>query len=153
MRDGFKDREHLFRVAALFLLGTAAFFLLRAFMVPTDFGLYGPYRASALDDARAQAISFAGQKACVECHADVDEARKAARHVSLSCESCHGPLARHASGEDQRKPTRPDGRRTCLICHTANKSKPKVFPQILIADHAPEGACIECHQQHAPKIS
>jgi hypothetical protein len=153
MRDGFKDREHLFRVAALFLLGTAAFFVLRAFMVPKDFGVYAHYRAGALDDARAHAISYAGQKACVECHADVDDVRKAARHVNLPCESCHGPLARHASGEDETKPTRPDGRLTCLVCHTANKSKPKAFPQVLIADHAPEGACIECHLPHAPKIS
>ncbi len=148
----FKDREHLFRVAALFLLGIAVFFVAKAFFVPKDFGVYGHYRAGALADNRARPISYAGMAACVECHTDVAELKNTGRHARLSCESCHGPLAQHASG-DIPKPPRPDGRTACIGCHTANKSKPKFLPQVVIADHAPDGACVECHKPHAPKIS
>ena len=152
MGNGFKDREHLFRVAALFLVGIAAFFVAKALFVPKDFGVYGHYRAGALADNRARPISFAGQAACLECHSDVAEVKNTGRHARLSCESCHGPLAQHASG-DVPKPPRPEGRAICIGCHTANKSKPRFLPQVVIADHAPDGACTECHKPHAPKIS
>ncbi len=152
MSDGFKDREHLVRVAVLFLIGIGVFFAARAMFVPKDFGRYGHYRASALDDNRARPISFAGQAACIECHSDVQEARQVARHAKLSCESCHGPLAAHASG-DIPKPARPEGRAICIGCHTANKSRPRAFPQVVISEHAGDGPCIECHKPHVPKIS
>ncbi len=151
MGNGFKDREHLFRVAALFAAGIVIFFVARGFLVPKDFGIYGHYRAGALGDNRARPISFAGQASCIECHSDVQELRKTQRHARLSCESCHGALAAHAAG-DVPKPPRPEGRQICIGCHTANKSKPKFLPQVVIADHAPEGACIECHKPHVPKI-
>ncbi len=151
MGNGFKDREHLFRVAALFLFGIVLFFVAKAFLVPKDFGVYGQYRAGALADNRARPISFAGQAACIECHSDVAELKNTQRHARLSCESCHGPLASHASG-DVPKPPRPEGRAICISCHTANRSKPKFLPQVVIADHAPDGACTECHKPHAPKI-
>lgn len=151
MGDGFKDREHLFRVAALFLLGIVIFLGARHYFVPKDFGLYGHYRAGALADIRARPIAYAGQKACVECHSDVGELKATQRHAHLSCETCHGPLAAHAGG-DVPKPPRPEGRQICIRCHAANKSKPKFLPQVVIADHAPDGACIECHKPHAPKI-
>ena len=151
MGAGFRNGEHLVRVAVIFLIGIALFFVVRARFVPRDFGVYGHYRAGALDDARAKPVSFAGQASCIECHSDVAELRKAGRHAALSCEACHGPLARHADG-DVPKPPRPEGRSICIGCHTANRSKPKFLPQIVVADHAPDGACIECHKPHAPKI-
>ena len=46
MRDGFKDREHLLRMAALFVAGLAAFVVLRGVLVPADFGELGHYRSS-----------------------------------------------------------------------------------------------------------
>jgi predicted CXXCH cytochrome family protein len=152
MSDGFKNREHLFRVAALFVIGTGLFFVAKAFLVPKDFGKYGHYRASAVDEAAARPISFAGQAACIECHSDVQEVRNTARHAKLSCESCHGPLASHASG-DIPKPARPEGRQICIGCHAANRSRPTAFPQVVIADHADDGPCIACHKPHAPKIA
>jgi hypothetical protein len=140
-------------MAALFLVGLAAFLVSRSFFVPADFGVYGHYRASALDDARARTIAFAGQVACVECHSDIGDLRKTARHARVSCEACHGPLATHAAGNEPLKPPHPDGRVPCVGCHAKSRSKPDAFPQVDVADHAGDNKCIECHNPHAPKMS
>lgn len=144
---------HLLRMAGLFVVGIGVFFVARSFSIPADFGVYGHYRAGALDDARARPITFAGQAACVECHSDIGDARKTSKHVKVSCEDCHGPLASHAAGDPPLKPTWPDGRTTCVGCHQQSRSKPAAFPQVDVADHAGDNKCIECHNPHAPKIS
>jgi hypothetical protein len=149
----FDHGRHLVRVAVLFVAGVAVFLVVRHWLVPADFGMYGHYRAGALADARARPVVFAGQKACGECHTDVVEMRKTSRHQPVSCEVCHGPLARHASGDDPATPTRPDGRTACLTCHLKNVSKPASFPQIVVKEHADEGKCSECHPPHSPKLS
>jgi hypothetical protein len=149
----FDNGNHLLRVAALFLVGVVLFLGMRHWFVPKDFGVYGHYRAGALTDARARPIAFAGQKSCGECHTDVVELRKTSRHSPVSCEVCHGPLATHASGDDTATPKRPDGRTACITCHQKNVSKPAWFPQVVVADHAGDNKCSECHQPHNPKIS
>ncbi|MCX6551242.1 MAG: multiheme c-type cytochrome, partial [Acidobacteria bacterium] len=111
------------------------------------------YRTGALADNASRPLKFAGQGACVECHTDVAEVRAQGRHAHVACESCHGALAAHAGNQSSGKPARPDPRKTCIVCHTASISKPKTFPQVVVADHAPEGSCAECHQVHNPKLS
>lgn len=153
MGDRFRDSAHLVRMAGLFVVGLVLFLVGRSFFVPDDFGIYGHYRAGALDDARARPIVFAGQAACVTCHADVGEARQAAPHARVSCEACHGPLATHAAGEPPLQPRRPDGRDLCVACHAASPSKPTAFPQVVVSDHAGDARCIECHNPHTTKVS
>jgi hypothetical protein len=153
MGDRFRNYAHLVRMAVLFVAGTALFLVGRSYFVPSDFGVYGHYRAGALDEARAHPIVFAGQAACVECHSDVGDIRRTARHARVSCESCHGALAGHAAGEEPLKPARPDGLTTCVGCHLKSRSKPPAFLQIEVADHAGDNKCIDCHNPHAPKIS
>ena len=97
MSGGTSNYAHLVRMAGLFVLGILLFLGGRSFFVPKDFGVYGHYRAGALDDARARPIKFAGQATCVECHANIGDLRKTTRHAKVSCESCHGPLASHAA--------------------------------------------------------
>jgi len=152
MRDRFRHFEHVFRAAALFVGGFALFLVVRWALVPADFGVYGFYRAGALADSRAQPIRYAGQTPCLDCHADVAETRKDSRHANINCEACHGPLARHASGDFEIKPKALNPRLLCLQCHTQAAGKPVGFPQIAAAEHAPEGACTDCHKPHRPKI-
>ena len=45
--------------------------MFRALVVPSDFGEYGHYRGSALVEATALEIKYAGKQACGECHDDV----------------------------------------------------------------------------------
>jgi hypothetical protein len=153
MGRGFRDYEHVVRVAALFVIGIVAFLVLRWWFLPTDFGDYGFYRTGALADNRARPIAYAGRAACADCHSDVVELRKGSRHEGIGCESCHGPLARHAAGDDPAKPARPDPRVTCVRCHAAKAGKPQAYPQVDIADHAPDGECTACHRPHRPAIS
>src|SRR3954463_11376588 len=103
----FKDVEHLLRLAALFAGGLLVFGVARAEFVPKGFGTLGHYRASAIDDVRKKPIEHAGQAACAQCHGDIVDLRAKARQKSISCESCHGPLARHAEDPGQLTPKLP----------------------------------------------
>lgn len=152
MHERFRDAEHVFRVGLLFVLLVALFFVLRSTLIPDDFGVYGFYRAGALDDNRAPTPQYAGHSACADCHADIVDTRKGSRHERIACESCHGPLARHAAGEDDATPVRPDSRAPCVRCHDARAGKPDGFPQVVVVDHADEGPCTACHQPHSPAI-
>lgn len=152
MRDMFKDREHLFRMAMLFLGALGVFLVVRAALVPDGFGELGHYRTAAIDDAKARSISYAGRQACeTACHAPVVEARKGSKHATIGCESCHGPLAKHAA-DKSIKPDRPDKRDICLRCHIAEAAKPTAFPQVDPKEHGGEGGCDECHNAHRPEI-
>ena len=142
---------HVFRLAVLFVAAFVAFLVVRASLVPADFGVYGFYRAGALDAARERAPQYAGESACLDCHSVVGDLRKEARHVGVKCEACHGPLALHASGESDVKPRALNPRLLCLQCHTQGAGKPLNFPQVVPADHSSEGPCTECHAPHRPK--
>lgn len=148
----FKDVEHLLRLAALFVVGLLVFGVARAALVPEDFGKYGHYRAGAIDDVRARPVHYAGQAACAECHDEVVATRAAARHTAIACESCHGPLAQHASAPDTVKPARPDARPLCVRCHAAKTGKPKRYPSVDIQEHAGGETCLSCHKPHDPRI-
>ena len=150
MRRGFKDYEHLVRLAALFAGGTALFFVVRMLLVPADFGLFGHYRAGAVALNQSRAISFAGQQACAECHTDIVELRQSGKHAKVGCESCHGPHAKHAAAPDQAAARKPDPRKSCLPCHAALAARPRGFPQVVVAEHADDGACTTCHNPHRP---
>jgi len=80
MRELFKDREHLVRMAGLFGVGLLVFVVLRGVLIPADFGELGHYRASALEDNRSVELKFAGRAACEECHDDVAEERVDGAH-------------------------------------------------------------------------
>jgi len=150
MAEGrFRDYEHLLRPAGLALLGLVGFLVLRGVLVPDDFGRYGHYRASALDENRGEPVVFAGQDACLACHED---GRKGGKHAGVRCEACHGALARHAEADDPAaaKPTPPDAQ-LCLVCHLANVAKPASFPQIDLEEHAEAGSCLTCHGAHDPE--
>ncbi len=69
--NAFKDAGHLFRLAAVFVIGILAFLGIRAVLVPKSFGQYGHYRGDALAEIAARPVSFAGHQACEDCHTDV----------------------------------------------------------------------------------
>ena len=150
MRHLMKDKEHLVRMAGLFVGSIVLFVVVRGFMVPKDFGKYVHYRPGALDDNAKKAPVFAGKPACLECHDEVVAKQKGSKHASINCEACHGELGKHAA-DPSVKPVRPDAKKVCLVCHTANVAKPKKFPQVDPKTHMDGGACNECHQPHHPE--
>ncbi len=151
-RRRFEHREHLVRVALLFLAGIAAFVALRAVLVPPGFGLYGHYRAGSLADNRAHPFRFAGREACADCHDEGEKLDHGTALRKVGCESCHGPLAAHVDDPEKAAAGKLDAGALCLRCHSPNPAKPAAFPQIDPAKHEPEGECIDCHDPHAPKL-
>jgi hypothetical protein len=139
-------------MGVVLVVGVAAFLVLRAVLVPDGFGVLGHYRVGAIEDNARRPARYAGRAACADCHADVVETRRGSRHERIGCESCHGPLAAHVADPGASAATRPDTRSACLGCHAASAARPRAFPQVVAADHAPEGACTECHRAHAPAI-
>jgi hypothetical protein len=118
--------------------------------VPSDFGVYGHYRAGALADNRARPLVHAGRAACAACHAERAGEIGKGKHASVGCESCHGPLAAHAADAQAHEAPRPEGRLLCLTCHRVNVGRPAAFPQVDPREHAPDGACTDCHSAHDP---
>ena len=149
---GFRDVEHLVRPIVLAGIMLGLFLVVRAALVPDDFGVYGHYRAGALDDVRGQAVQFAGRDACTECHDDVVEARVGGAHDGVGCEACHGPLAAHADDPTEVAVERPDPERLCARCHAHSSYRPIDFPQVDIADHAMDEPCNACHEPHRPEL-
>jgi hypothetical protein len=152
MRRLFENKEHLLRVVALFGAGIGMFLVLKALRVPNGFGEYGHYRTGALADNQAPPLVHAGRASCQACHAAPATTLRGGKHALLGCEACHGPLGLHSLEPKAKKVTRPDGRMVCLRCHTRNGAKPTAFPQVEVAEHAPEGSCLECHTAHSPAL-
>jgi hypothetical protein len=147
----FRSYEHLLRLAAVFAAGAAVFAVLRALLVPADYGVIGPFRAGAITANMAPAAVHAGQAACGECHVDVAEIRQSNAHARVACESCHGARASHAA--DPSVTAAPlDARATCAVCHLPNAAKPPGFKTVTFADHAGDETCTTCHAAHAPRL-
>ena len=152
MPGRFRHYQHVLRAMGLLVAGLAVFVIVRGALVPSDFGVYGFYRAGALDEIAARPPAFAGHDVCETCHTPVFDLRKTARHANLNCEACHGPAAKHAENPLEIKPKTLEARMLCLTCHTKLAGKPAFMPQIVPADHAGDADCTACHQPHAPKI-
>ena len=151
MSGGDKHYGHVVRVASLFAGGFLLFIIARSFLIPADFGVYGFFRAGALDDARAIPMKYVGQGTCVTCHYDIDEARQSARHAKVSCEACHGPAAAHIE-DYTTTPVVADARALCVRCHTSNVGKPAFLPTVVPDEHAVDLVCTDCHNPHKPSF-
>ena len=148
----FKDAEHLVRLAAAFVVICAVFLLIRAHFIPKSFGQYGHYRGDALAELAGKPIRYAGHQACEDCHSEVLTLKKTGMHAGVNCESCHGPLAKHAEDPVSVVPQLPDTAVLCARCHEANIAKPKNFPQVVSARHSGGVVCKSCHQPHSPLL-
>ena len=146
----FKDIAHLIRLAGVFLLGLILFLVVRSVTIPKSFGRYGPFRGAALVELSSRPLAFAGHEACENCHPDVAELKAKGVHKSIHCESCHGPLAKHADDPGNVKPVLPDVAQLCIRCHSENIAKPAGFPQVNAKEHSGGQACNTCHKPHSP---
>jgi hypothetical protein len=137
-------------VAVLFGAGVLVFVALQWLLVPKGFGVYGHYRAGALDDNRARPLVHAGRGACVECHSDVWELLQRGHHGQVRCEGCHGALAKHAQDPSAATAVKPDPKTLCVRCHQESVARPAKFPQVDAAAHSGGEVCTSCHKAHDP---
>lgn len=142
--------EQVKRLSVLFVILIGLLIVVRAVLIPSDFGKYGHYRASSVDEIAALPLNYAGHEACLECHDDVVETKDAGYHKNVSCEVCHGPAALHIEDQEAVQLSFPRDRGYCPLCHEYLPSRPTGFPQIVAASHNPLKACINCHDPHDP---
>lgn len=145
-----REAGHILRLALLFVIGGVLFLAVRQQVVPKGFGKYGHFREGALADNRARPITYAGRETCAMCHDESLTMLKTGKHANVGCEACHGPQAAHAENSDKIKPQRPVALQLCVVCHEANSSKPKGFPQVFSKQHYEGGDCKGCHAPHMP---
>jgi len=145
----FKDSAHLIRLAGVFLLGLVLFLVLRTALIPRSFGRYGPFRGDALAEISARPVAFAGHEVCENCHPDEAALKASGAHKTVNCESCHGPLAKHADDPGTVQPVLPEVAKLCLRCHSKNIAKPAGFPQTEANGGKP---CDTCHKPHSPGL-
>jgi DmsE family decaheme c-type cytochrome len=106
------------------------------------------------------ASQYAGSEMCAGCHEDIAKAfDKSAHHrITLkkqwtdnSCESCHGPGAKHAESAEAKdirnlaKLTPSEVDKTCLTCH---KNQPTQTGRIRGGHFRNEVPCTSCHTIH-----
>jgi hypothetical protein len=106
----------------------------------------------------AQAPAHGAPGACLDCHDEQGETHGEGGHKTVSCETCHAPLATHVA--DDEKVGEMAARRSyrlCAYCHQYLVARPKAFPQVVILDHVTandaemsEEICLECHNAHDP---
>lgn len=147
-----KEAAHLIRPALVFLALSVVFLLVRRAVVPASFGQFGHYRGAALEEVRKSPIRFAGQQACADCHPEVVTARAKGHHRGVACETCHGPLNKHAQDPSLPKPAKPVVTVLCRTCHEKDSAKPAFLKQVVAAEHAGDAACQSCHNAHTPKL-
>ena len=148
-----KDISHLLRMAAVFLVGLILFLFFRSAFIPKSFGRYGHFRGDAIAEITARPIAYAGHQTCEGCHPDEADTKSKGVHAHVNCESCHGPLAKHADDPASVTPKLPDVATLCVRCHSENIAKPQGFPQVNAKEHSGGQLCDTCHQPHSPAIT
>lgn len=146
-----KIPEQVKRLSIPIVFIIVGFFVMRHLLIPSDFGKYGHFRASAIDEIASQEIKFIGHVICEDCHDDIVEIKDRSYHKGVMCEVCHGPSAAHTEDPDGNQLTAPRERGYCPLCHEYLPSRPTGFPQIVSESHNPMKACISCHDAHDPK--
>ena len=136
-------KAHLVRLALLLVLCGVGFAAVQTFMVPSTWNSAEWYRAGSLEDLKEQPLMFGGNESCIACHKNDREnahirATKEIRsgmHISLSCESCHGPAGLHVRDGEKIAQARIEySGLLCLSCHNNLISTPASFPKQILAN-------------------
>ena len=148
MKTRFKLPPQIVRLVLLTIGIVGSYFVARVFLTPESFGQYGWYRGDALVEQMSRPRSYAGKKACADCHDKQTDQLTKFGHKTLSCEVCHGPAQAHVDDFDIKPPVLAHGH--CLRCHEANPSRPAGHKQINSREHYAGEKCAGCHVPHAP---
>ena len=141
----------IFRLVLLTVAIVVSYLIARQLLTPSSFRQYGFYRGDALAEHASHTPVFAGRKACLECHEEIQAKLFKGEHKTIGCETCHGPSSAHVTDSDSDA-KKPDKRNTtaCIRCHEANPSRPVTQKQINIKNHYTGQKCVECHVPHQP---
>src|SRR3954463_7734253 len=119
----YKMPPQIFRLVLLTCVIVGTYLVARSFLTPASFGRFGWYRADALGELSSRPITFAGKKACDECHSDHVQKLAKAEHKTLSCETCHWAAQEHVDNPDAKLVKLTFSH--CVRCHEESPSRPK----------------------------
>jgi hypothetical protein len=144
----FRMPPQISRLVLLTIVIVGSYLVARGLLTPASFGQHGFYRGEALAEQMSPTPVFAGRKACLECHEDIQLKLSAAEHKTIGCETCHGVGKAHAENPDLKLVMIGDN--GCLRCHEASPSRPAWLKQITVKTHYRGSKCVECHVPHQP---
>jgi len=145
----------------LILFGVIGF-TAKTLLRPESFGVYGHYRADAIEEEANSEIRHWTNASCMQCHEYEAQIHKGGNHRTISCEFCHGPYADHVT-DGKKTGTLPvkkgdDIKILCLRCHNkAIQARPEqVIKTVTMPEHLESQqvklthTCNQCHHVHAP---
>ena len=159
---GLSYRMRLILICIGIFVMTGVGFLFKNLLLPDSFGVYGPFRADAINEAAAVPIRHGTNDSCFKCHPFEAKIHKAGLHKTISCEFCHGPYADHVTRDKKTGllPVKTGDQITtlCLRCHnTEIKARSEqVIKTVALPDHLKQQqvklthTCNQCHHVHAP---
>lgn len=141
--------KHIFRLVMLILAGLLVAVVAKALLTEESFYRFGHYRADSVPEVAALPVVYQGSASCQQCHAERYEKWLAAKHQSVSCETCHGPGQGHT--KDNKLPIPDDSVKLCSTCHEAMPGRPAEQPQVELPKHGRGKQCVVCHNPHVPE--
>lgn len=155
-------RLRLFIVLVSIVLLAGGGLLFKKLFIPDSFGLYGSYRADAIEEAVNVPIRHMTNTSCFKCHPYEAKIHKTGHHQTISCEFCHGTYSDHI--KDNKKigilPVKKEKEITtlCLRCHNTEikARKEEVIKTVALPNHLKDQDvklthnCNQCHHVHAP---
>ncbi|MEJ2055273.1 MAG: hypothetical protein P8X42_15265 [Calditrichaceae bacterium] len=76
--------EQIKRLAIIFILFIVLFIVILSLLIPSDFGKYGHYRASFLNDLAGLDTRYAGRQIYYDCHCDIVETKHKGYHKNVT---------------------------------------------------------------------
>lgn len=112
------------------------------------FADYGFHPEGVNDRVRSLQPVFGTVSRCAECHATQYQHLNLASHAGIGCESCHGPLGKHAANpETAFNPIVPTDV-LCVRCHADALGRPAGQREVVLSDHYLSSSCLACHNPH-----
>lgn len=114
-----------------------------------DFGFH-VMDAEANAEAWASApVEYVSSAVCQSCHDGEYGMWEESKHITVNCETCHGPGAEHVkTGESAVVDV---SREFCGLCHATLVSRPDDFPQVDMDEMGDGEQCVNCHDPHSPR--
>jgi hypothetical protein len=142
--------KHVIRLLLLIGAFVVVAIVVRSYLIPDSFYVFGPYRADSVREIAADTPKFKGPDYCQACHEERHVEWSAGVHKTVKCEVCHGAAGDHPANGKLPVPT--ETVKLCTLCHEAMPARPAAQPQIVVAEHAGTTQCITCHNPHFPRI-
>ncbi len=140
-------------LALVLLVGLTAATVVGASVAMGLYDVYGYHPEKNAASWASLPPSYANTASCQGCHAAQFAPWTTGGHATVSCETCHGPLADHVADPQQVKPSSlvmawSASSGLCARCHDEVVGRPEAFAQQELDTHYRPWSCDRCHDPH-----